>query len=231
MKEFYEWADSDNLKLPITIHSQYVSLQNVDLEEGKAAEYNEVDVNGWIKILNNYGNIRINFAHMGGIEFAYDDEKIKKYIPIIKRKNLQTKKKYSMENRKNIIYLMNNRNVFADVSALNPMTGDDKDLIVDNYFFNVLNQNLNSNNEQIMFGTDTPATTISHLDNEVFDVYKKNIKSNYHQNFFSKNALGFLFGEPDDNSGKYKIPDTYNAFIEAMKMIFNYSLQKPGWVK
>jgi predicted TIM-barrel fold metal-dependent hydrolase len=65
--EFYKWANE--LDLPITVHCRYLSMQKtIDLDDQAMIAFN--NPRGWERVLNAYTQIRVNFAHFGGDNYA-----------------------------------------------------------------------------------------------------------------------------------------------------------------
>jgi predicted TIM-barrel fold metal-dependent hydrolase len=201
LENLYRFADDQ--KLPITVHSQYDSMQNLELSPDEAVFY--TDVSDWERILERHNNIRVNFAHFGGIDFI-------KYRNSL-RKEDENRYRHSMTMRNDILRLMNRYNrkddeqkqirVFADTAAL---LFDRFDRRWDEHF-RTLNGVLKDYPDEIIFGTDTPAISFRITDREFVRRYhenigvekkgrgEKSIDQLIREKFFIHNAKRFLFGK------------------------------------
>lgn len=226
LEKVYIFANENSL--PITVHTAYTSMQNIELKSEEAALYTDVsDFNG---ILERYPNIRINFAHFGGTEFiscAGERDKNNEKANHFKK---------SCQLRNDIAYLMRKFNkkthqrVFADTAAnllLLPCRRKKYFKVLYNLLKCIPYKNA------ILFGTDTPAICFLTGDkkyrkkftNGLKNAHKDYLKKQYKRkwktekknkevehlalvdNFFYKNAIRFLFGP------QKIIPPGYNNFL------------------
>jgi predicted TIM-barrel fold metal-dependent hydrolase len=202
LESFYQWASA--MKLPITVHTQYTSMQRIGYRDSEVAKYTSVE--NWINVLHKLKpfNFRINFAHFGGLEFL-DTQK-------------SPAKKFSMECRNGILKLMETYNVkrikiYTDVAAhaLSELNQKQKKAYREQFV-----EHLNKHPGTLMFGTDTPAISYMTSDHKYIDEFIALFHDTYsHGNgtgsvskhldaFFFKNARIFLFGASSGYPAYYK---------------------------
>ncbi len=197
----------ESIVLPINAHAQYHATQGIDLKPGETLDF--TNVMNWDSLIREY-DLKINFAHFGGTDFLKrtsidkDEEKSEDEIA----------KEFSKNTTDNILALMNrynsenNKQIFADLSAHSYCL---KDGNITTKYFSHINYYLKEG-FPLMYGSDLPVIAGETTAKDYINTYEKNIEEEYKENFFSKNALEFLFHENT-------IPANYLNF---MKFSFDY---------
>ncbi len=206
--KFFRWANE--LSLPINVHSQYQSMQNINLSDDDAYQFNAPK--HWENVLKQFSNIRVNFAHFGGSSYSKECEDDKLLCQIGEEcenfdkatntclKCNDTDEKFSLESVSQILafaeeYNGSENRIFADISVHS-----------ESHFIRHLKSILDSESKiKLMFGTDTPVIA---KDKDFYNKYNKVIKHKDYKDFYWDNTLEFLFGK--DRT----IPESYITFLE-----------------
>lgn len=244
--EFYEWANA--LSLPVTVHTQYQSMQAINMDDDFVLEQNFAGAANWESILENYKNIRVNFAHFGGTEYVkkcnetgllcvlnkqcselYKDEDSGKSFC---RKLETSQEKFSLAGIDKICELSDKFNepgnvrVFADISA----HYDKNKKRQTKYIEHIKSFIDNNRNLKLMYGTDTPVINMEINDKIFFDSYNSQIDIDKYPEFYSTNATDFLF-----KNGM--IPENYVKFLKKPVFKFEFKTYKsliknpPRWIQ
>ncbi|MFH0701948.1 MAG: amidohydrolase family protein [bacterium] len=238
--DFYEWANKANM--PITVHTQYQSMQAIHLEDDDVLKKGYTNVSNWENVLAQYTNLRVNFAHFGGTDYVNKCKKdeltcvMYKSCSEMQNNNCihlkEAKEKFSRDCVSEITDLSRKYNqngkirIFTDVSA----HYDENNKLQLRYLKHIKSFLDSDPDIKLMYGTDTPVINMSIDDKTFFDSYNSMIDINKYPKFYSTNALDFIF----ENR---LIPDSYVKFLNKPVFKFKFGTYKswvnnpPAWIK